>query len=91
MKKIKIPKVDINTEKVLINKWFVKPFDFVEKETVIAVIETSKTALDILAPSSGYFFSDSEVGEFVPIVKPLGCIFATIEECKKHCRQIRFP
>lgn len=87
MKEIKIPKVDINTEKVLINRWLVQNFEFAEADSVIAIIETSKTTLDILAPASGYFYSDRAAGEFTPITKPLGYIFDTLEECKKYSVQ----
>ena len=84
MKEIAIPKIDINTEKVLINEWFVENFDHVEKMTLIAVIETSKTAIDIAAPASGYFFSDNHTGSFVPVDQPLGCIFKTRKEAEKY-------
>lgn len=89
MKKIAIPKVDVNTERVLVNKWLVRNFDHIEKEVLIAIIETSKTAVDVQSPASGYFFTDKVAGEFVPITQPLGFIFETLEECKKYASRVQ--
>jgi sugar O-acyltransferase (sialic acid O-acetyltransferase NeuD family) len=89
LKEIIIPKVDINTEKVLINKWVVHNFDRVEKMALIAVIETSKTALDIVAPASGYVIAGSPAGSFVAIDQPLGYIFDTLEEGKKYLARLQ--
>ena len=89
MKKIAIPKVDVNTERVLVNKWLVQNFERIEKEALIAIIETSKTAVDVESPASGYFFSDKLAGEFVPITQPLGFIFKTLEECKKYASRVQ--
>ena len=89
MKKITIPKIDINTEKILITKWHVQNFEQVNKDALIAVIETSKAAVDISAPNKGYLFSDKAAGEFVPIDQPLGYIFDTREESKNYAAELR--
>jgi len=89
LKKILVPRIDVNTEKVLINKWLFKNHSFVEKNSIIAVVETTKTALDILAPASGYFFSEYKIEEFVPIPKPIGYIFDTLEESKKYAAKLQ--
>jgi acetyltransferase-like isoleucine patch superfamily enzyme len=89
LKEIRIPKVDSNTEKVLINRWLVQNFEFAEANAVIAIIETSKATFEISAPASGYVYSDIAPEEFTPITQPLGYIFDTLEECKKFAAQCR--
>lgn len=53
---IKMPRLGINDDYVVIGQWLVKNGDFVEEGQSIAVLETTKETSEMTAPSSGYIY-----------------------------------
>lgn len=51
---VKIPKESVSDDSVLLVRWMAPDHAQVEKGAVIAVIETSKSAIDVEAPEAGY-------------------------------------
>ena len=72
-----MPKLGLTMQTGTITKWFKKEGDRVEKDEVIASIETSKITGEIKAPASGVLVKIlRKEGEEVPV----GEVIAIIEE-----------
>jgi 2-oxoglutarate dehydrogenase E2 component (dihydrolipoamide succinyltransferase) len=78
-KTINAPQTNVNDENVILTEWNVKDEDFVEKGDTIAVVESSKAAIDIEAEFSGYIRIGIKAGEETPVGSVLGFISMHIE------------
>ena len=60
-----MPKLAMAMNEGTVNEWLVSEGDYVEKGSIVAAIETEKTAYDLEAPESGYLHIILPVGETV--------------------------
>jgi acetyltransferase-like isoleucine patch superfamily enzyme len=72
---IALPKINNNDDRARLTSWVVNPGNQVSKGQVIAVVETTKTSIEVEAPISGWLYSTILVGEFVNFGGLIGRIF----------------
>jgi len=70
------PKTSLTAQEVTLLEWKKKEGDLVQKDEVVAVIETEKTSLDITSPATGRM-SSIGVGQGATVA--IGSILCTIE------------
>ena len=75
-----IPKLGMTMESATIAEWCFNDGDNVEKDSVILVIDTEKTANDIEAPASGKLVISANVGDELPCGNIIGYIAETQAE-----------
>lgn len=73
-----MPRLDANDDYVIIGKWLVKSGDYVDKDQLIAELETSKQTGELYAPCEGYIEIKELAGETVNVDE----IVAIIRETK---------
>jgi len=78
--KLFIPKLGMTMESATIADWCFNDGDNVEKDSVILVIDTEKTANDIEAPASGKLVITANVGDELPCGDIIGYIAETQAE-----------
>ena len=66
--------------KPFLTKWLINEGAYVEAEQPLVVVETTKTALEIVAPASGLVFILRQAGQNVAIGDTLGMIANSKEE-----------
>lgn len=71
---IRIPKESVSDEDVLLARWLIPDRARVARGTVIAVIETSKNAVDIESPADGYLSQLEREGARVAVGAPFAAI-----------------
>lgn len=57
---IKVPRLSVNDDMVLIVDWLVENCSKVKKGDIVAALEMSKAAFEIEAPVEGYFFIEQK-------------------------------
>jgi acetyltransferase-like isoleucine patch superfamily enzyme len=73
---ILVPREGVNDDVVRVVQWLVGESTFVEQNTLVGIMETSKSTQDIDAPCAGYFFplvpagSDVPVGSAIAVLAP---------------------
>lgn len=84
MKNIIMPKRAQSMEEGTVAEWQKSEGDFVNKNEIIASIETDKAVIEIEAPISGYLHIMAEEGLSIPVGQTIAVIFETEEEYKKN-------
>ncbi len=74
---IRVPRETVNDDLVTIQKWLVKPGAKVRAHDVVAVIETSKAAIDVESPDDGFLQVVKPEGSEVTIGELIGRVVAS--------------
>lgn len=91
MIKIIIPTINNNDSDALLAEWNINDGAFVKKDDLIAVLETSKTTFELLAPVDGILSQIAKVGESYEFGSEIGFIFNSYKEKDKHKIQNNIP
>ena len=76
--KLIAPQLGVNDEFLKVVEWVAQPGDLVEKDEIVAVVETSKATSEIAAERSGYFYPCRTLFNEVPFHEPIAVIAATV-------------
>lgn len=76
---IVIPRLSVNDEFVTIVEWYVKDGDKVKPDELLCLIETTKTAIDLTAPSKGFIRIRKNSGKEVRINEVIGYIVSSLD------------
>ncbi len=76
---IKIPRLGINEDCVIITEWYVKDKEWVEKDRPICSVETEKTVTDLVAEKSGYIRTKIQQGEKIRVQEVIGYIVGSLD------------
>ncbi len=82
-KQIVIPKLGLTTDDATIVEWSAKEGDWVEKGTVVAVLETQKVEWKVEAEASGYLHIILAEGQKAAIGDAIGILAESKEELEK--------
>lgn len=77
---IRMPLVNVNDEQALLVRWLVSDGAKVPKDEPIAIIETTKSAVDVVADRAGFVRVLAEPGASYPIGHPLAFIAERADE-----------
>ena len=88
MKPVLVPVTDVNSDSALITAWHVDDHAPVEKDDVIAEIETSKAILDVTAPEDGFLLHCAPVGAQVRVADPVALVFDDLAALERHAEEI---
>lgn len=77
--RIEVPREGVNDDTVHIVEWLIADGQKVDAGQPVVVIETTKSAVDLDAPTSGFVYHLAKVGVDVPVGTAVGVISATRE------------
>ena len=80
MKKILLPHLGVNDESCVIVSWEYEENVFIEKETIICHVETTKTVIEVNSAYSGYLKKLAEVGDEIYFDKPVALMLDSLDE-----------
>lgn len=81
---IKVPSIGESINEVTLLKWVKKTGDYVERDEVIAELESEKATFEVNAEKAGLLATAAKEGDSLNI----GDVIATIDEtAEKACRQ----
>lgn len=75
--RIEVPREGVNDDTVHLVEWLIADGQKVDKGQPVVVIETTKSAIDLDAPTSGFVFHMAKVGLDVPVGTAVGVISPT--------------
>ncbi|GAA2849233.1 hypothetical protein Acy02nite_00900 [Actinoplanes cyaneus] len=76
MNPVLVPTNDVNSEHGILVMWFAEDGAEVEKDELLAEVETSKAVLEVLAPVAGVLLHGAAKGTEVPLSQPIAHLFA---------------
>jgi len=76
---IQIPKESVSDDTVLLARWLVANGEKVNRGAAVAIIETSKSAIDIESTADGFLHHMANEGDQLPVGAPIGSITVTPE------------
>ncbi len=76
---IEVPFIGVNDTQCQVSSWEITGNERVKKGTIICILETTKTTIDVEAESEGYFYLIPAIGATVNVGQPL-CLFSTEKE-----------
>jgi len=83
----KLPSLGADMEQGKLLQWHVKPGDAVQRGQVVAVVDTSKAAVDVEIWEAGLIHElRVQPGETVPVGAVLATLLAPGEAAPRHCR-----
>ncbi len=72
---VTMPVLGLTMEEGTITEWLKQPGDSVEKEEPLLVVETDKSAVEVVSPATGVLSQIiAQVGQTVPVREPIGTI-----------------
>ncbi|BCY11871.1 biotin/lipoyl-containing protein [Actinoplanes sp. L3-i22] len=75
MNPVLVPTNDVNSEHGILVMWFAEDGAEVEKDELLAEVETSKAVLEVLAPVAGVLLHGAAKGTEVPLSQPIAQLF----------------
>ncbi len=75
MNPVLVPTNDVNSEHGILVMWFAEDGAEVEKDELLAEVETSKAVLEVLAPVAGVLLHAAAKGTEVPLSQPIAQLF----------------
>ncbi|GIE88917.1 biotin/lipoyl-containing protein [Actinoplanes regularis] len=75
MNPVLVPTNDVNSEHGILVMWFADDGAEVEKDELLAEVETSKAVLEVLAPVGGVLLHTAAKGTEVPLSQPIAHLF----------------
>ncbi|GIF38700.1 biotin/lipoyl-containing protein [Actinoplanes xinjiangensis] len=75
MNPVLVPTNDVNSEHGILVMWFAEDGAEVEKDELLAEVETSKSVLEVLAPVTGVLLHKAAKGTEVPLKDPVAVLF----------------
>ncbi|MEV0899926.1 biotin/lipoyl-containing protein [Actinoplanes sp. NPDC049802] len=75
MNPVLVPTNDVNSEHGILVMWFADDGAEVEKDELLAEVETSKAVLEVLAPAAGVLLHRAAKGAEVPLTDPIAQLF----------------
>lgn len=76
---IEVPFIGVNDTQCLVSAWQTDGNAAVKKGTIICILETTKTAIDVEAEFDGYYYPIPPIGATVQVGQPL-CLYSTEKE-----------
>lgn len=89
IQEIHIPLLGMNMQEATIVKWRAEDGSKVEKDAILAEIETDKAVHEIPAPLSGFLKILAPRGKVVPVGGVIGIVGPTLEECEAAAGNIQ--
>ena len=86
--KIIVPKLGMSTEPLRLVEWKAREGDWVEKGSIVLVVETEKIMCDVEAESSGFLHILAKAGNEAPIGSTAGVIAKTREELEALQKEV---
>ncbi|MFI1995230.1 biotin/lipoyl-containing protein [Actinoplanes sp. NPDC020271] len=77
MNPVLVPTNDVNSEHGILVMWFAEDGAEVEKDELLAEVETSKAVLEVVAPVAGVLLHGAAKGTEVPLSQPIAHLFAS--------------
>src|SRR5687768_18607793 len=72
---VTMPVLGLTMEEGTITEWLKQPGDSVEKEEPLLVVETDKSAVEVVSPATGVLSQIiAQAGQTVPVRDPIGVI-----------------
>ncbi|AEV84017.1 bifunctional N-acetylglucosamine-1-phosphate uridyltransferase/glucosamine-1-phosphate acetyltransferase [Actinoplanes sp. SE50] len=84
MNPVLVPTNDVNSEHGILVMWFAEDGAEVEKDELLAEVETSKAVLEVLAPVAGVLLHTAAKGAEVPLSQPIAQLFGSAAERDAH-------
>lgn len=84
MKPVIIPTPDVNSEHGVVVTWFAANHSWVEADSDLAEVETSKAVLEVTAPDSGYVLHLAAVKDEIALTAPVALLFDDLDVLKAH-------
>ena len=81
---VKVPQIDVNEEFVMMVEWFVQDEEYIERESTLCLIETTKTIFEIMAEKSGFVLRLFSEGDRIAILSVICVIADNIHELKNY-------
>ncbi|WP_189336031.1 biotin/lipoyl-containing protein [Actinoplanes ianthinogenes] len=75
MNPVLVPTNDVNSEHGILVMWFAEDGAEVEKDELLAEVETSKAVLEVVAPVAGVLLHQAAKGTEVPLAQPIATLF----------------
>ncbi|GAA4604259.1 acetyltransferase-like isoleucine patch superfamily enzyme [Actinoplanes octamycinicus] len=75
MNPVLVPTNDVNSEHGILVMWFADDGAQVEKDELLAEVETSKAVLEVVAPVAGVLLHQAGKGAEVPLKQPIAMLF----------------
>jgi len=72
---VSIPATDVNSESAEIVEWHAADGAAVQRDQLVAEVETSKSVIEIVAPDDGFLLHAHPAGTVVPIDAPIATLF----------------
>jgi acetyltransferase-like isoleucine patch superfamily enzyme len=82
-----VPTTDVNSESVVVVRWYVEDRVEVAGGEPLVEIETSKSILDVSAPDAGMLLRLFAEGEQLKIDQPLGYLFESVDALERFERE----
>ena len=76
MNPVLVPTNDVNSEHGILVMWFADDGAEVQKDELLAEVETSKAVLEVVAPVAGVLLHKAGKGAEVPLTEPIAMLFA---------------
>ncbi|MDR0221697.1 MAG: NeuD/PglB/VioB family sugar acetyltransferase [Lachnospiraceae bacterium] len=80
MVEILMPRLGANDNYIQLAQWLANNGDFVEKDSILAVLETTKETSDLIAPVSGYLYQMAIAGEEYGVNEKIACLCENANE-----------
>ncbi|GAA4974507.1 biotin/lipoyl-containing protein [Actinoplanes utahensis] len=84
MNPVLVPTNDVNSEHGILVMWFADDGAEVEKDELLAEVETSKAVLEVVAPAAGVLLHTAAKGAEVPLKEPIAFLFDDIAARDAH-------
>ena len=93
---MQVPRLNTNDDEMDLVEWMVEPKSYVEAGTTIAMLESSKTVVEIENSESGYFLPHVEEEQTVTVGAPLATFFKDLSDLeifvkRDKTEQVEFP
>ncbi len=85
----KIPQIDVNDKRIVVNDFTVKDGSYVEKNQTILSLETAKAVSEFYAEESGYIAYVVQEGDELAIGDAVALIFNTPDEALTKAEEFR--
>lgn len=84
MNPVLVPTNDVNSEHGILVMWFADDGAEVEKDELLAEVETSKAVLEVVAPVAGVLLHRAPKGAEVPLKEPIAFLFDDVAARDVH-------
>jgi acetyltransferase-like isoleucine patch superfamily enzyme len=88
MRQLIVPTTDVNSDTAIVTAWHVPDRSHVSVGEIVAEVETSKSALEVVAPESGYLLRCAQEGEEIVLASPLAYLFTSSEALDEHAAHL---